>query len=469
MPSFAETIPEVFKAYDVRGLYPSQLNEALVRSIGYHYGVWLDARAAGSDAKLCAHIKHCVVVGRDVRPSSPMLAEALIDGLLSAGFDVFDIGLATTPMVYFACGSRDVAGGIMVTASHNPAGYNGLKFCAEEARPVSSTTGLADIARAVVADLPWAEGERGERHNVDILDDYASFVATFAPPAGPKLTIAVDTANGTVGPFVERLLAPLGAEVIGLFLEPDGSFPNHEANPLKLENLVDVREAVVGHNCDFGLAFDGDGDRVAFVDDRGEPVAGDVLTALVAKYLLRTEAATVLYDLRSSRCVREEVNSAGGKAIETRVGHSFIKASMREHNAVFAGELSGHYYFRECFFAESPELTVMAVASALRAAGEPLSTMVEAIDRYPRTGEVNFKVGDADEAIARVAAAFADGEQRFTDGITITYPRWWCNIRKSNTEPLLRLNLEADDEPALVAARRRVEQVIASDGPSEDV
>ncbi|GIW72144.1 MAG: phosphomannomutase/phosphoglucomutase [Planctomycetota bacterium] len=447
----------VFKAYDVRGLYPQQIDERLVRRIANRFAGLLGQGP--------------VVLGRDMRTSSPLLLEAAAEGLLAAGRDVIDLGMVSTPVTYFATARRAAAGGIMVTASHNPAGYNGLKFCREQAIPVGYDTGLARIERALAEGAPELEGPaRGTRTLEDIVPEVAAFLRAEAAPlierrrGEPPYRIAIDTGNGVVGPLVARLTAGWPIEVVPLYFEPDGTFPHHEANPLKVENLRDLMAAVREHRCALGLAFDGDGDRVALVDERGAPVAGDVLTALIARAVLRrTGPATVLYDLRSSRVVREEVQRLGGRAIETRVGHAFIKEAMREHGAVFAGELSGHYYFREASCAEEPWLAVLRVLEELAGSGRPLSALVAELERYPRTGELNFAVEDKQAALARLAESFADAELSRLDGLTIRYPTWWANVRPSNTEPLLRLNLEADDAETLAQARERLLAAIGSE------
>ncbi|MHC4390448.1 MAG: phosphomannomutase/phosphoglucomutase [Planctomycetota bacterium] len=441
----------VFKAYDIRGTYPDQLNEQLFRKIGYHLGRYL---GSGS-----------VVVGHDMRPSSPSLASELTEGLRDAGIDVVSLGRVTTPMVYFATGRLNAQGGAVITASHNPAGYNGLKLCREQAIPIGSTSGLDLLQRAVEADEPIEPvAERGGLTSHDIVSEFGEFLREQAGELKP-FKIAIDTGNGTVGPFVEELLKGLPLSIVPLYFEPDGTFPNHEANPLKLENLVDLQAAVLREGCDLGIAFDGDGDRAALVDERGEPVRGDSMTALLARQALAANGGqgTVLYDLRSSGAVREEILKAGGNPIETRVGHAFIKAAMREHDALFAGELSGHYYFRETLNAESSFLAALRILKEMSATGRPLSELVGEVDRYPRTGEVNFHVEDKDGAIARLAETFGDAEITRLDGITLRYESWWANVRKSNTEPVLRLNLEANDEPMLATARARVIEAIGAE------
>lgn len=442
----------VFKAYDVRGIYPDEIDEALVRRIGYHF-----AKLIGGGP---------IVVGRDMRPSSVPLAASLTEGIHAAGADVIDVGMVTTPMVYYATGTLGAAGGVVVTASHNPSQYNGLKFCREEAIPVGSTSGLGEVEAAIARDEPLEPaGRTGQFERYDVVPAFAGFLEREAAGLTP-LKVAVDTGNGTVGPFVDALLGSLPLKIVPLFFEPDGAFPNHEANPLKHENLRDLQRAVLEHGCALGIAFDGDGDRSALVDEQGRPVPGDIMTALIARRALartRGKGGTILYDLRSSRVVREEVEKLGGKAIETRVGHAFIKAAMREHDALFAGELSGHYYFHENFNAESSFLAAIRVMQTVCETRRPLSSLVDELTRYPCTGEINFEVADKDAAIERIAGTFADAEIHRLDGITVRYPSWWANVRKSNTEPLLRLNLEADDAEVLEEARAKLTAAIGGE------
>jgi phosphomannomutase len=440
----------IFKAYDIRGIYPGEIHEDAVRRIGYHL-----ARLLGRGP---------IVVGRDMRPTSPGLAASLADGVRQAGLDVIDLGMATTPMVYFATGSLGAAGGAVVTASHNPAQWNGVKLCREQAIPIGSDSGLGEIQRGVERGGALEPApRRGETTRHDVIPAYRAFLHREAKGLAP-IRVAIDTGNGTVGPFVEPLLDGLPIEVVPLYFEPDGTFPNHEANPLKLDTLRDLQRAVIERGCALGVAFDGDGDRCAIIDERGRPVPGDVLTALLARRALAGGPGVVLYDLRSTRAVREEVERLGGEAVETRVGHAFIKRAMRERGALFAGELSGHYYFRECYCAESAFLAAiraMQIAAEAAAARRSLSSLVDEVDRYPRTGEVNFHVDDKSAALARLEATFADAASfGHLDGLTIRYPRWWANVRPSNTEPLLRLNLEADDRATLEREKARLVEVI---------
>jgi phosphomannomutase len=436
----------IFKAYDVRGLYPQEIGEDVVRKIGNAFAAFLG--------------RGPIVIGRDMRPSSVPLSEALMAGIRAAGADVVELGMCTTPMCYFATGKLEAAGGVMVTASHNPAQYNGLKFCRERAIPVGSASGLADVERAATSGKPEVRAAKpGGARKYEIVPEYAAFLRAQAGRIAP-LKVAIDTGNGSVGPFVERCLGGFGLSIVPLFFEPDGTFPNHEANPLKHENLLALIDAVRRERCALGIAFDGDGDRCAFVDEKGAAVSGDMVTALIARQVLAREKGPIIYDLRSSRAVREEIEKAGGTAVEERVGHAFIKATMRARSALFAGELSGHFYFHENWNAESAMLAAIRILELVSATGKPLSALVAEVDRYPRTGEVNFRIEDKDGALKRLEVEFKGAEITRLDGVTLRFPTWWCNVRKSNTEPLLRLNLEADTPALLEEAKKRVIRAI---------
>lgn len=426
----------IFKAYDVRGTVPDQVNETIARQIGLAFQHVLDAedRALGNT----------VVVSRDMRSHSPGLAEALIDGLLAAGLDVLDIGLATTPMNYFAIGHHKTAGGVQVTASHNPAKYNGFKFSRHGALPVSGEGGIALMERKIAeGDLPEA-ATRGTRTKGDVAEAYEKHVLSFLRDGnGKKLKVAVDAGNGMV--VVERpILEACGIEMFPLYFELDGTFPNHEANPLKAENLVDLQKLVHEKGADLGLAFDGDSDRAAFIDEKGEAIGSDLATALIAGALLdREPGKAVIYDLRSSRATGEYISEHGGVPVRERVGHSFMKATLREKAGIFGGELAGHYYFRDHFHADCPLMAVIEVFNLLRATGKPLSELVAPLHRYAKSQEINFEVEDKAGMIAQLAERYQDATIDYLDGITISYPDWWANVRPSNTEPFLRLVMEA--------------------------
>jgi len=442
----------IYKAYDVRGIYPREIDEGLARRIGCAFQHVLDAADH-------AHGGNKVVVSRDMRPSSEPLAAALIEGLRDAGLDVVDIGLATTSMNYFAIGHLATAGGVQVTASHNPAEYNGLKFSKHEARPVSGDHGIALLEKSVASgDLPKA-ARRGGLTEASVFADYQRHVLSFiSRPAGARrLRVAVDAANG-MGTIDRPIFEAMGIELVPLYFELDGTFPNHEANPLKLENLRDVSAKVREVGADLGVACDGDFDRAAFIDETGSPIGSDLITALIAGQLLSREPGQhILYDLRSSRAVAEYVREMGGIPVRERVGHSFMKATLREKHGLFGGELAGHYYFRDNFHADCAVLAVVEVLNLLWQSGKKMSELVAPLHRYAKSEETNFEVEDKPGKIRELAARYPDGEIDYLDGITVQYPDWWFNVRPSNTEPLLRLVCEA--RTAAELARRMAELV----------
>lgn len=439
----------IFKAYDIRGLYPQELDPGLGRRIGNAFARFLKAKR--------------LVVGRDMRTHSPELQDAVIEGIRDAGCDALDIGLSSTPMAYYAIGSQECDGGLNVTASHNTGEYNGMKLCREGARPISAANGILDIEELCNQAYPPPVEDRGRRIELDLLAEFAQHIAGFAKLQRP-VSVAIDVANGmgayTLPPILERL-----PEVTAhtLFMELDGTFPNHEANPLKEENLDPVRELVRECGAEFGIGLDGDADRACFVDEQGRTVSADLMTALLARDMLaRNPGASVVYDLRSSWVVKEEIEKAGGRAIRDRVGHSFIKATMRENDSIFGGELSGHFYFKEHFTCDSAELAVVTALNLVASGDQPLSARANELRRYHSTGEINFRVEDTQASIKRLESEFADGRQDHLDGITVEYGGlrdpdwWWFNVRASNTEPLLRLNLEASSETLRDAQRDRL-------------
>jgi phosphomannomutase len=433
----------IFKAYDVRGIYPTELDEAIAEQIGRAFFHVLAEDGFPGGTK--------VVVSRDMRTHSVPLQAALVRGLRAAGLDVIDIGLVTTPMNYFAIGHLGASGGVQTTASHNPAQYNGFKFSRHEARPVSGDHGIKLMEEKIAAgDLPAAE-RAGSTSTADVAAAYrAHLLRHLQRPAGaPRLKVAVDAANG-MGTIYRPLLEELGIELVPLFFELDGSFPNHEANPLKLENLEDLCHAVREHGCDLGVSFDGDADRAAFVDERGNPVGSDLATALIAGELLAHHPGShILYDLRSSHAVPEYVREKGGVPVRERVGHSFMKATLRKLDGAFGGELAGHYYFRDNYYADCSLLAVIEMLNLLWKEGRPMSALVAPLQRYAKSPELNFEVEDKEGKMREIAARFADGAIDHLDGITVQYPDWWFNVRPSNTEPYLRLVLEAADDDAL--------------------
>jgi phosphomannomutase len=425
----------IFKAYDIRGTYPDQLDETTAFRVGYHYRDLLDEEDLARGP--------VVVVSRDMRSHSVPMARALKDGLRARGVAVIDIGVADTPQNYFAIGFLKASGGIQVTASHNPAVYNGFKMSRRDAIPVSYETGIDRLEELVTTsdvatDLP-PQAEEEER---PVFDQYAEHVLAEVTVTEPRLKIAADAANG-MGTIYLPILERLNVEIVPLYFELDGTFPNHEANPLKHENLVDVERAVQEHDCDLGVAFDGDADRAILIDEKGRFISADKITGMLAPRFLRDEpGAAIVYDLRSSWATKEAIVEAGGVPVRERVGHSFMKATMREHDAPFGGELAGDFYFRCHYTADSSIGTVIEVLNHIRETGVPLSESVEPLSRYFSTGEINFEVDDKEGMIRHLAEVFASGEIDYVDGITVQFEDWWFNVRPSNTEPLLRLVLE---------------------------
>lgn len=424
----------IFKAYDIRGVVPDELDATLAYQIGR-----ATAYFVGSGP---------IAVGRDARVHSPELTRALVDGIRDEGIDVVDLGLVATPMLYFGVEAVAAAAGVMVTASHNPGRYNGFKICRAHAVPVGEASGLKEIeALCTVRASAAKAAKRGGVRSHDVREGYARHVLAVGERR-PALKVAIDCGNGMAGVGLEAVLAALPVDVVKLYFEPDGSFPNHEADPLKHENLADLSAAVRLRGADFGVAFDGDGDRAVFVDGTGEPVSADLATALIARHLLaRDPGARVLYDLRSSRIVAEEIGKAGGVAGMCRVGHSFVKAQMREEGAIFAGELSGHLYFRfsDSLIADDGTAAFIALLDVLGAEGRPLADLVKPLRRYAASGEINNRVSDARIVLRDIEAEHGGApEISHLDGLLVRYPTWWFNLRASNTEPMLRLNLEAD-------------------------
>jgi phosphomannomutase len=420
----------IFKAYDVRGVYPDEINEQLARRIANAFAGYVG--------------KGPIVVGRDMRVSSPSISAAAIEGITSAGLDAIDIGMCTTPMSYFAIGHLDAAGGMMTTASHNPAKYNGFKISREKAIPLSYETGIGELQKIVESGDYHEADKKGCVSTKDIAPAYIDHVLAAAGEIKP-LKLVIDAGNGITGAFLPMLLERLPCDATAMYFEPDGTFPNHEANPLKPENVADLQSKVKEVGANLGIAMDGDGDRCAFVDENGQTVGSDIVTALIAReVLVHVPGAGVLYDLRSSRAVPEEVLANGGRPVRSRVGHAYMKTIMRDQDIPFGGELSGHYYFKENFYADSGFIAMVKVLTLLSESGKPFSQMIEPLKRYYATGEVNFTVADKDAKIAELGEKFGDAEIDYLDGITVSYEKWWFNVRKSNTEPVLRLNLEAD-------------------------
>ena len=440
----------IFKAYDVRGVYPDEINEETVYRIGRAFVQYLHPTT--------------VAVGRDMRLSSPALAAALIRGLTEQGADVVDLGLTTTDELYFAVGKFNYPAGIMVSASHNPKQYNGLKWCRENAIAISSETGGDEIRDlALAGNFPTA-ARQGEVIQRDVTDDYVRHVLSFIDVTKIRpLKIAVDAGNGMAGMIVPKVFAHLPCELVPLYFELDGTFPNHPASPIEPENTEQLRALVPAENCAMGVAFDGDADRMFLVDEQGRLLGGDMVTALVSQSLLRKyPGATILYNLINSRSVPELIAREGGHAVRTRVGHSFIKAQMREENAIFGGEHSGHFYFRDNWYADSGLIAFLVVLELISESGRTVSELVAAVDHRARSGEINTKVADQEGRMKSIAEQYAaqGGQVDSLDGVTISFPTWWFNVRPSNTEPLLRLNLEADTADEMAKRRDEVLKLI---------
>ena len=435
----------VFKAYDIRGRTDTgDLDSALYRSVGQAL-----VGALGITE---------MAVGRDCRDTSQDFFDALAEGLTESGADVIDIGQVPTDAVYYYSGAHDVAGA-MITASHNPPQYNGLKLCRPGAAPIGQDSGLDAIREWVESGSEPAPAEPGSIRTADVVDDYVRHLFSIVHPEtiGP-LNVAVDAGNGMAGVALDRVFAEIEAEMTGLYLEPDGTFPNHPADPLVEENLVDLQDLMRGGDYDLGVAFDGDADRAFFLDDSGEPLPGSTVTSLIARAVLEDEpGAKIVHNLITSKAVPERVRSAGGIPIRTRVGHSFIKQVMADEGAVFGGEHSGHYYFAENFRADSGMLAMLFILRVLTADGRRLSEIRRDVELYVASGELNFRVDDPGSIMTKVRDRFGDSKVDDLDGLTVELADAWFNIRPSNTEPLLRLNVEAADAKTLDDVVRRVE------------
>jgi phosphomannomutase len=449
-------LTKIFKAYDVRGVVPDEFDESIAEATGAAF-----VRVTGASALVTAH---------DMRGSSPPLAGAFARGAVGQGADVLEAGLGSTDLLYYASGSLDLPG-VMFTASHNPARYNGMKLCRAGAKPIGQESGLLDIRDLAAAGVPRHAGVAGRITRRDLLLDYAAHLNGLVDLSGiRRLKVVVDAGNGMGGHTVPAVFAGLPLEVVPLYFELDGTFPNHEANPIEPENLRDLRAAVREEGADLGLAFDGDADRCFVVDERGEIVSPSAITALVAvRELARHPGSGIVHNLITSRAVPEIIKEHGGRPIRTRVGHSFIKATMAQTGAVFGGEHSAHFYFRDFWFADSGMLAALHVLAALGGQDRPLSESLLQYDRYAASGEINSEVTDQAAATERVRAVFADRPGVIfdhLDGLTVSGADWWFNLRPSNTEPLLRLNAEATDEPMMAAIRDEVLAIVREPTPS---
>lgn len=433
----------IFKAYDVRGVYPTELDEHAAYLIARAFVQYLGINQAA--------------VGRDMRTSSPALAAAALRGISDQGAEAIDLGMATTDELYFAVGKFGYPGGMMITASHNPAQYNGIKMCRADAVAISSETG-GDAIRDIIASGALTKPARtGQITRRDVSDAFVEHVLSFIDISAIKpLKVAVDAGNGMAGMIVPRVFAKLPCTLVPLYFELDGTFPHHPASPIEPENTAQLRRVVPEQQCAMGVAFDGDADRMFIVDERGALLGGDMVTALVARSMLRrARGSTILYNLINSRSVPELIEREGGRAVRTRVGHSFIKAQMRQENAIFGGEHSGHFYFRDNWYADSGLIAFLIVLELVSRSGMSVSALVAEIDHRFRSGEINTEVADQQARMAAVEQHYAAQGAAIDhlDGVTVAFPTWWFNLRASNTEPLLRLNLEADTKAEMVQRR----------------
>jgi phosphomannomutase len=456
-------IEKIFKAYDVRATYPSPLNEEAAWKVGHATAQFLKRSRQGVADADKVKLENTIVIGRDMRPSSPELARSLSEGIRSTGMDVIDVGQIDTSFIYFAINHLGCVGGIQTTASHNPIQYNGFKISGPKAKPIGSATGLDDIKRISSTLRTGHTGVQGKYETADLWDGYRKHVLQFLDLKRP-IRLVVDASNGMAGLMVPKVFSNVpNLEIIPILFDMPGSFV-HEPNPLVEENLRLLKEKMeeVG-DVDLGAIFDGDADRCGFVDERGQMIGSDLLTAIIAKdFLARPEnkGSTIVYDLRSSHVVAEEVERAGGVPRRDRVGHSFMKATLAQTGGVFGGELSGHFYFRDSFNTDSGAIAFACLLSILSKQSGPLSALVQPLKRYPQSGELNFQVEDKDGAIRQLAETYKKAKIDYLDGITIDNGDWWFNVRKSNTEPLLRLNMEAANPKMLDEKMKELKKIL---------
>jgi phosphomannomutase len=445
-------IDKIFKAYDVRAIYPNPLNEDAAWKVGHATAQFLKRSRQGATDRV--KLEETIVVGRDMRPSSPALAKALIDGIRGVGMNVIDVGMIDTSFMYFAINYLDAVGGIQTTASHNPVQYNGFKISGPKARPIGAASGLDDIKRIASSLRPGQTGLSGKLESRDLWVEYRKHVLQFLQLKRP-IRVVVDASNGMAGKMVPAVFDGVAdLHIIPVLFEITGSF-THEPNPLVEENLAQLKQRIGQEKPDLGVCFDGDADRCVFVDENEKMIGCDIITALLARDFLQmpqNKGSTIVYDLRSSHAVADEVKAAGGIPRRDRVGHAFMKKTLAETKAVFGGELSGHFYFRDNFYADSGAIAFARVLSVLSAQSKPLGELVAPLHRYSQSGEVNFRVEDKDGKIRELADLYKKFQVDYLDGITVDIGDWWFNVRKSNTEPLLRLNLEAKT-PAIMEAK----------------
>ncbi len=437
----------IFKAYDIRGIYKQDLDEELAYKIGRAFVSFLKCKT--------------VMVGVDMRKSSLPLYDALVKGINEEGADVINIGLCSTPLFYFGTGKLNVDAGIMVTASHNPKEYNGFKLCKKGAVPISGDTGIKEIEKLVLKNDFKPSKTRGVVTKKDVKKDYINSISKHYSPTSGKLKIVADCANSVGALELEVLKSLKNLEIIPLFEEMTGEFENHEANPLKVETLLALQKTVLKEKADLGIAFDGDADRVGFVDEKGNVIPMDIITAIISKSILEKGKQTILYDLRSSKVVKEVIEENKGIAVQCRVGHAFIKKQMRDNDAFFAGELSGHFYFKDNYTTESSSLAALYIINLMLEQKKKISEVAYPLLKYSHSGEINSKVSDVNETIKKIEEKYSGkGEKLTLDGISFYFKDWWFNVRASNTEPLIRLNLEADSKKVMEQKRNEVLKLI---------
>ena len=437
----------IFKAYDIRGLYGEDLDSEAAWKIGHATAQFLLSLLQGYERG--QKQTRSIIVGRDMRSHSPEMANALMQGMIAADADVIDIGMIDTPQIYFAINHLGACGGVQTTASHNPAQYNGFKVSGQKARPIGADTGLKDIQKIATALPHTSDKGQGQITQQDLTNDYRRHVLSFLRSDLRRLKVIVDASNGMAGKMVPAIFGDLDIEMTTLNFEHNGTF-KHDPNPLVEGNLAELKQTVLDKEADMGLCFDGDADRLIIVDEKACTIGCDLITALFARYFLqKNPGSTVVYDLRSSRVVAEEIEKAGGKPRRERVGHAFMKKTLKDSKAVFGGELSGHFYYRDNFFADSGMITLVHILNILSQSDEPLSSLIEPLQRYASSGEMNFEVEDKQQMMDQLAQKYSDGEIDHLDGVTVQYADWWFNVRPSNTEPLLRLNAEASSADLL--------------------
>jgi len=447
-------LEKIIKAYDIRGLVKDEITPDFAFSLGTAFAKFLEYEREPAT----------IVVGEDMRPSSPLLADAFSDGVISQGMDVIRIGLASTDMLYFASGKLNLPG-IMFTASHNPAKYNGMKLCKSGARPIGQETGLVKIRQLIEQGVPISNRPIGSMRNQDLLKEYVDYLLSLFPNKAfqkRKLKVVIDAGNGMAGFTAPAVMERLNIDLIPMYFELDGNFPNHEANPIEAKNLKDLQKRVKKEKADIGLAFDGDADRCFLINEKGELVNPSALTSLIAVHQLKTKpGSTIIYNLISSKAVSEVISENGGIGVRSRVGHSYIKSLMAESGAIFGGEHSGHFYFSNFWRADSGMLAALYALTELMATKNTLSELLEPFNRYVASGEINSKVKNVEKSIELIRKKYCDKYLvDELDGLTITADSWWFNLRPSNTEPLLRLNVEADTEKEMVKIRDTVLSLI---------